>query len=290
MMINECAYAKINLYLNVTSKRSDGFHDIESVMQSVSLCDVLTLSAESADNTDIHIEVEGASLPSDRSNLVYRAALAYLERAGICADVDISLIKNIPIAAGLAGGSSDAAATLRAMNRRFGALSDDELLSVAASVGSDVPFCLIGGTAVCRGRGELIEPICGIDAHAVVAIGEDRISTPEAYARLDRIYSDFDGSVPTDADRHLANLIASIKNEKALPNDMYNIFESEIEKNAKSVSKIKAEMISLGATTTLMSGSGPSVFGIFTDGISAERACDELAKKGYRAYAVKFVN
>ena len=289
-MIIENAYAKINLYLDVTAKRSDGFHDVESVMQTVSLCDVLSLSAEPAQLTDIRISIEGASLPTDRSNLVYRAALAYLERARLSADVDIKLMKNIPIAAGLAGGSSDAAATLRAMNRRFGALTEEELRAVAASLGSDIPFCLLGGTAICRGRGELIEPIRGIDAHAVVAIGTDRISTPEAYARLDRIYSNFDGSIPTDADNYLRELLESMKNEVALPTDLYNIFETEIEKNAKSVTKIKAEMLCFGATATLMSGSGPSVFGIFTDGISAERACDELAKKGYRAYAVKFVN
>jgi 4-diphosphocytidyl-2-C-methyl-D-erythritol kinase len=152
----EFAYAKINLTLDVVSKRSDGFHDIESVMHSLSLCDELIFTVCESDKTEISLEIKGNdSLPTDKNNLVCRAALLYLDKIGESARIGVTLIKKIPSAAGLAGGSSDAAATLRAMNRLYdGRLSEDELLTLAASIGSDVPYCLVGGTALCEGRGE----------------------------------------------------------------------------------------------------------------------------------------
>lgn len=286
-MIVELANAKINLFLNVCARRADGFHDIESVMQSVSLCDEIILDADISDKNEINITIEGADLPSDRSNLVYRAAEKYLATANLSAKVDIRVKKNIPIAAGLAGGSSDAAATLRAMNRVFGAFNTDELSAIAAAIGSDVPFCLIGGTAICRGRGELIEKLGAVKSYAVIAIGADRVSTPEAYTRLDRIYSNFDGSVPTNADRHLDDLLDAINNG-TLPTELYNIFESNIEDTLKNVIKIKAEMRSCGSKLVLMSGSGPSVFGLFSDAESADNAAAHLRDIGCDAYSVAF--
>ena len=284
-MIVELANAKINLFLNVCARRADGFHDIESVMQSVSLCDEIILDADISDKNEINITTDGADLPSDRGNLVYRAAEKYLDTAKLSAKVDIRVKKNIPIAAGLAGGSSDAAATLRALNRVFGAFTADELSAIAATIGSDVPFCLIGGTAICKGRGEKIQRLQTVKSHAVIAIGIDRVSTPEAYARLDCIYSNFDGSVPTDADQYFDSLLCAMK-DGVYPSKLYNIFETDIDDILKSVIKIKAEMRSCGSKLVLMSGSGPSVFALFSDAESADNAAVHLQNIGYDAYSV----
>lgn len=286
-MVVEKAFAKINLFLDVSAKRDDGFHDIKSVMQSVSLYDEIRIDGKLADKTEIEVRNIGAQLPTDRSNLVYRAAETYFDAAKLNARVDIKLEKAIPIAAGLAGGSSDAAATLRGLNRLFGAFDAEKLSDLAATLGSDVPFCLAGGTAICRGRGELIQNIKTVDAFAVIAIGDDRISTPQAYAELDRIYSNFDGSVATGADLYFDSLMRSM-DSGMLPNELYNIFETDIAKRAESVLKIKAEFVSCGSYASLMSGSGPSVFGLFSDEEAADNAARHLTDIGYGAYSVKF--
>ena len=283
-MIIERAYAKINLFLDVCSLRADGFHNVKTLMQSVSLCDELHIDVTDSNTRNIELTVNGAELSADADNLVYRAALAYLDATDISAYVHVTLEKNIPIAAGLAGGSSDAAATLRALNRYFGALRDDELLSVAAQLGSDVPFCLVGGTALCEGRGEIMTPISGVSGiPLVIAIGDDRISTPRAFARLDELFSNFDGSVSTGSDGKLQQILTSLETGDANLPGLFNIFETDIDKNAKSVSKIKAEMLKLGAKAALMSGSGPSVFGVFDTDSDADRAAKALCNIGFRA-------
>jgi 4-diphosphocytidyl-2-C-methyl-D-erythritol kinase len=189
------ACAKINLSLEVVGRRADGYHDLVGVMQSISLCD--TLVFEKKPHNGVSLDT-GCDLPADDSNLILRAAHAYFEKTKKPFGVDIRLTKRIPMKAGLGGGSADAAATLRAMNRLYGErLSEDELLTLAASIGSDVPYCLVGGTALCEGRGE---KMTRIDSSAkgifVVAIGNDTVSTPRAYAELDRLYSDFKNSSP----------------------------------------------------------------------------------------------
>ena len=154
MQISEKAYAKINLFLDVVGKRADGFHEIKSVMQSVSLFDEVDVSVERADYSCITIKVENSDIPADERNLAYLAAEAFLDKTGISAAVDITLRKYIPDRAGLGGGSSDAAAVLRALNMAFGdPLSKNELIALAEALGSDVPFCLVGGTRLCEGKG-----------------------------------------------------------------------------------------------------------------------------------------
>ena len=272
MTVYEKAYAKINLHLNVTAKRQDGFHDIETVMQTVSLCDELAVSLSPSDRAEAHLSVCGADLPTDRGNIALRTAELYLAHSGKVGRVDISLLKRIPIAAGLAGGSADAAATLRALNRLFNSyFSESELLALAAELGSDVPFCLLGGRAVCRGRGELIEPIASpTDLHFVIAIADgEQVSTPAAYRALDEMYSDFDGSV---------------KHETPDLTKLYNIFENAVLPTCSKAEMLKERMIKLGATASLMSGSGPSIFGIFDSEFSAKAAAEAISKEGARAY------
>ena len=277
MTVHEKAYAKINLHLNVTAKRPDGFHDIESVMQTVSLCDELAVSLAPSDRAEAHLSICGADLPNDRGNIALRAAELYLARSGKVGRVDISLVKRIPVAAGLAGGSADAAAILRALNRLFNSyFSESELLSLAAELGSDVPFCLLGGRAVCRGRGELIEPITSpADLHFVIAIADgEQVSTPVAFRALDEIYSNFDGSINSDA--------------PALT-ELYNIFENVVFVTCFKAESLKKRVIELGAIASLMSGSGPSVFGLFEDESTAKAAAEAIANEGARAYYARSV-
>ena len=277
MTVHEKAYAKINLHLNVTAKRQDGFHDIETVMQTVSLCDELAVSLAPSDRAEAHLSICGADLPTDRGNIVTRAAELYLARSGKIGRVDISLVKRIPVAAGLAGGSADAAATLRALNRLFNShFSESELLALAVEIGSDVPFCLLGGRAVCRGRGELIEPVFSpTDLHFVIAIADgEQVSTPAAFCALDEIYSNFNGSVKSDA--------------PAL-NEFYNIFENAVFPTCFKAEALKRRMIELGAIASLMSGSGPSVFGLFEDESTARAAVEIISKEGARAFYARSV-
>ena len=277
MTVHEKAYAKINLYLNVTAKRQDGFHDIETVMQTVSLCDELAVSLAPSDRAEAHLSICGADLPTDRGNIVTRAAELYLARSGMIGRVDISIVKRIPVAAGLAGGSADAAATLRALNRLFNSyFSESKLLALAAELGSDVPFCLLGGRAVCRGRGELIEPVFSpTDLHFVIAIADgEQVSTPAAFRALDEMYSDFDGSIKSDA----PDLT-----------EFYNIFENAVFLTCFKAETLKRRMIELGAAASLMSGSGPSVFGLFEDESTARAAAEAISKEGARAYYARSV-
>ncbi len=276
MTVCEKAYAKINLFLNVTGCREDGFHNIVSLMQSVSLCDEITLTAARSDKTEIEICSSDKTLEVNENNLIYKSAAKYLSYFGFSASIKIYLEKRIPIGAGLGGGSSDAAATLRAMNRIFGLATIEQLLSIASEIGSDVPFCLVGGTAICTGRGEVVTPRnLNLNKDIVISLGDSRVSTPKAYSLLDEKYGDF-----------------SKHNEKnELPNldapNLYNIFESVIKND--EIIKIKEIMAENNASDTLMSGSGPSVFGIFENEPLAEKAKEALIRKGFSAYLCKTV-
>lgn len=265
-MIRENANAKINLFLTVLEKREDGFHNIKSVMHSVTLADNITVSAVESETTHIAVHTDSKELLSEKDNLCYCSAERYLAHFEKNANVEIHLEKKIPIGAGLAGGSSDAAATLRALNKIFGLASRDELLKIAAEIGSDVPFCLIGGTALCECRGEILTPLLPPESrHFVIAIGNERISTPEAYSELDKLYNN---GFPQDHDI-----------------TTYNIFEEVT--RLPEVAKIKELLTKCGAEFTLMSGSGPSAFGAFKDKSMAQNARDELIKAGFEAYYAK---
>ena len=285
--IKERANAKINLYLDVLSKRDDGFHEVKTVMHSVKFGDEITVTAIPSDKTLVKLNVIGARfLPTDTRNLAVRAAMLFLERAKLSAEVTITLVKRIPIAAGLAGGSSDAAAVLRAMNKIYGKLfSIPALSAISAELGSDVVYCLYGKTALCEGRGEKITRIpVSIDAAFVIAIANERVSTPNAYKELDRIYSDFSSDKKTSGEEKYPALIDSVKNGKIDPRGLYNVFEEAVLPVCEGASKIKEELVRLGATAALMSGSGPSVFGVFNNIEAAKTACYALRAMKFKAY------
>ena len=290
--VKEIAYAKINLHLDVLDRREDGFHSVRTVMQTVTLADEITVSVKPSRKREISLSlVGGGKLPTDSRNLAYKAAELFLDATLIDASVDIRLNKRIPVAAGLAGGSSDAAATLRALNRLYKKpLSEKRLLSIAAGLGSDVPFCLLGGTALCLGRGEIIERLpCGLDLQLVVAIADEHVSTPMAYSRLDELYGNFAVPRNDDADEIFASLMASIDKRELETEKLFNIFENAVLPICCGAEDIKRRMIELGATHALMSGSGPSVFGIFENVGKAELAAAALKSEGYRAYAARSV-
>ncbi len=291
-VVKENAYAKINLYLNVISRREDGFHNISTVMHSISLCDVVTVSCKPSEHTRIKLWVRGEQiLPIDSKNLAYSAAMLYLNEAHIAADVTITLEKHIPISAGLAGGSSDAAAVLRALNKIFKRyFTQQKLLALAAQLGSDVPYCLLMGTCLCEGRGELITRLPDtLRLYTVIAIHNEHISTPWAYSRLDELFSNFDGTVPTDTDSAICTVLDAIKLSDCNRLRLYNIFEDAVLPTCSGARALRERMLDLGATHSLMSGSGPSVFGIFTDEDTAKSAVDALKAEGVRAFFAKSV-
>ena len=288
----EKAYAKINLHLDVVGKREDGFHDIKTVMHSVSLYDAITVTVAPAREISIRLFVEGAGfLPTDSKNLAYRAASLFLERLGVGADVKIKLVKRIPVSAGLAGGSSDAAAVLRALNRLYKRpFTTKALMKMGAELGSDVPYCIVGKTALCEGRGERVTKIdCSPSINVVIAGSDERVSTPEAYASLDADHNDF---LNYDSEKNaslLESLIVDLKEDGSVKTHLFNVFESSVLKKCPKSVKLKELLLSLGAEASMMSGSGPAVFGVFETAEDAKSACEKLISLGYRAYYAKSV-
>ena len=261
MMIN--AYAKINLHLDVTAKADNGYHKVITVMQSISLCDVISISF--CDGDDIFLRCNVAELPTDRRNLAYRAAELLFERIGKRCGVLIEIDKRIPMAAGLAGGSTDAAAVLWGLNELLGKpLSNGELCELGAVLGADVPFCIAGGPKYADGIGEKLHPFWPMPkCFLLVACAGEGVSTPWAYAALDKKYGDFkeDCYKPHSTEP----LCDSLKKQdlKALSSSIFNIFEEVISSERKMVNEIKRTLLENGALSAMMSGSGPSVFGIF---------------------------
>lgn len=278
--IKERAYAKINLYLQVTGKRADGYHDLVTVMQSVSLCDTLTVTRTKGENFSLDT---GDALPADDSNLVTRAANAYFAAAGARFGVSVKLEKRIPMQAGMGGGSADAAATLRALNALDGdRFTQEQLCTIGAGIGADVPFCVVGGTRLCRGIGEQMERIeNNLGGALVLAIGEEGVSTPQAFRALDKRYGDFaDYALRPDA------LLAAMQagDLTAAAPHFANMFESVVEPMRPAVTRWKEILRENGAKAAMMSGSGPAVWGLFADRTAAERAANTLCAAGARAF------
>ena len=256
------ANAKLNLYLDIVGTREDGYHLLETVMQSITLSDVLEIDISDGDG--IELSCDRADIPSDERNIAYKAARAYLDAVGIKAKVSISIAKRIPSGAGMGGGSAEAAAVLAALDKRFGALDEARLYDIALSCGADVPFCLAGGTKLCRGIGEEIssaEPVK--DCAFLVVMPDFTCPTGEAYRRYD--------AAPVKARGELSEFCESLS-DGSFAGKMYNAFE--VLYSDERIEAIKARLIENGATGAMLTGSGAAVFGIFTD----ERAAAEAAK------------
>lgn len=288
-MISEVAFAKINLYLEVTGKRPDGYHDLVSVMQTVSLADTLTFRA--CEGNAAHLFCDAAGLPTDGKNLVIRAANAFFAVYGAAFGVEITLQKRIPAAAGLGGGSADAAATLRGLNRMAGCpFSPGKLREIALAVGADVPFLVEGGTALCRGIGERIAPAQNrADGVFVVAIRGEGVSTPAAFAELDRLFGEYADYLPKNSPEGLLGALTQGDRHRAAAL-LYNSFEEAVLPLRPAARELKEALLEGGAAAALMSGSGPSVFGWFDNENTAERAAKNLISGGARAFVCHAVS
>ena len=275
-MLKVKAYAKINLFLDIEGRRDDGFHDILSVMQTVSLLDEVSLEPIN-DGIELSNEI---GIEKER-DLAYRAAKLFFEQSGIRGGVKIKVEKRIPMGAGLAGGSADAAAVLRGLNELYGEpFSKEELAEIGLALGSDVPFCVIGGTKITRGRGEIMTDMPKMpDCAIVVAIGDDHVSTPAQFAELDRRFDNFVGyRVKNEFVEGIEK--AFLEGDFNVSPQLYNIFEI----TGRYSPEIKEIMSKNKALGRLMSGSGSSVFGIFADDADAKKAEAELIDHGYRAF------
>ncbi len=283
------AYAKINLSLEVVGRRADGYHDLVGVMQSISLYD--TLLFEKKPHNGVSLDT-GCDLPADDSNLILRAARAYFKTTKKPFGVDIKLTKRIPMKAGLGGGSADAAATLRALNTLGGnPLDDAELCAIGAKLGADVPFCVMGGTRICRGIGERMTAIeNNLKCHVVIVKGEEGVSTPLAFAALDEKYGAFSG-FEGKAEAELLLLEECLKNAEidTVHGVIFNRFEEIVAPLVPDVPKIKRELYALGAFAAQMSGSGPSVFGLFQNETDATRAAAQMRAQGKQAFVCSFL-
>ena len=279
------AYAKINIGLDVLEKRDDGYHDVRMVMQTIDVYDTIVLTKRN--DGMISVETDNDKIPSGSDNLAYKAAEEFKKEFNSEFSeefedwdfgVDIRIQKRIPVEAGLGGGSTDAAAVLKAMNILFNTgLSRDRLMQIGARVGSDVPYCIFGWTAFAGGRGEKIKPLLGFPkTHLVLVkpIGLG-ISTSKAYAALDEESSLFHPDIAGLVDAlHEAAPIEDIVEH------MGNTFEDVMVRNYPVIGRIKTALEENGALKSLMSGSGPSVYGIFKDEDSA-KACAETVGKEF---------
>ncbi len=255
LSINEKAYAKINLSLDIIEKLPSGMHGLESVMQTVSLFDEVCVTRES-DISGIKIKCSDSSVPTDEKNTCYKAANEFFKHIGAeDFGITIAIDKHIPSMAGLGGGSADAAAVLRALNKLYGAgLDNDELRAVAARIGADVPFLIEGGCALCSGFGEAVSPIERKSSFYILLIKPDfGISTPMAYKQFDE------------------KSIVSLRSSKALASaleagdDIYELISNDLERAVMSneIQAIKLILLSNGAKAAMMTGSGSCVFGLF---------------------------
>lgn len=290
MKLNALAYGKINLYLDVLSRMENGYHNIESVMQSVSLFDEICLEISDIDGENqIEIKSSGGVIPNDKTNLVYKAAVNFFEKAKISNKKCVFTIKkNIPVAAGMAGGSSDGATALKLLNDACKKpFSLDELCEIGSKIGADFPFCLVGGTSICEGIGERLTPLPRIDnIYLVCAIDNSSVSTPVAFGLLDEKY----GTNPLPHGGLDAIKKAIVEGDvSGIAASLYNKFENVIMPQNPSIEKIKATLLEHGALGALMSGSGPSVFGIFNNEISQINAYNALKNCSIRAFLCKTV-
>ena len=280
------AYGKINLGLDVLGKRDDGYHDLDMIMQSVDLHDVITITKN--DSGEITVKSSTSKIPNDKSNLAYRAAKLLMEEFNIEKGVDIEIEKNIPISGGMAGGSADCAAVLKGMNKLFKLkLTEQQLMARGVRLGADVPFCIMGKTARAEGIGEVLTPIKNkIKGYIVLAKPPISVSTGFVYGRIDKVKvknkPDTEAMIKALEDNDLEMLACNI----------CNVLEEVTIPDYPVVQEIKIMMKKDGALNAMMTGSGPTVFGLFDSKEKAITAIGHLTDSGIleQLFLAKFVN
>ena len=263
------APAKINLFLAVTGRRADGYHELFTLMCAIGLYDRLSLRFG---GRGIRVCCDHPAVPGDDRNLVHRAASGFFDRLGILAGVTVRIDKQIPVAAGLGGGSSDAAAVLGGLNQAYGRpLTPAMLHPMALAVGADVPFFLAGKPALATGIGERLEPVTGLVPYHVLTVCPDlKVSTAAVYKNLNLGL--------TKCEKKLKQL--HLKTERFdAPHFLCNDLETVTIRNFPQINEIKKALLGLGAAGALMSGSGPTVFGLFADAVVAARALACLTRR-----------
>jgi len=287
------APAKINLTLDVLGKRDDGYHELETVMHQIDICDLITLEACPR---GISLTTNSDEIPVGEDNLAYKAALAILKKQGSGAGVKINIAKNIPVGAGMAGGSTDAAAVLVGINYLYSYnYSKSQLMEIAATIGSDVAFCLsgkyfephpgfimsCGSTAIARGRGEIISPLPTTYIPFILVV------KPSFELSTASIYAEFDLSKVSQRPETSIFLQAWANNDlNTISAYMVNVLESVSIRKSPEIGVIKRRMIELGAINALMCGSGPSVFAIFSDADVANQAYSVFKQEYTQVYLV----
>jgi 4-diphosphocytidyl-2-C-methyl-D-erythritol kinase len=268
------AYGKINISLDVVGKREDGYHLLRMIMQTVDIYDELFF--EKCEE-GIYISCDKAFVPTDKRNLVYKAIELFNNNYQLCGGVKVHIVKNIPVEAGMAGGSTDAAAALRAMRDLYKPeVSDEELMKLGVKIGADVPYCILGGTALCEGIGEVITALKPFKDKLLVVVKPNfGVSTVGTYKAFD-INS-------IKAHPETEKLIVAMDNDEIryVAENMMNLLELVTIKNHSEIQDIKEFMTNNGSIGSMMSGSGPTVFGFFEDMLTAQK-CYEKLKESYK--------
>ncbi len=273
------AYGKINLMLDIVGKRQDGYHILNTVMQSVDCYDILDIELTDGEGVELICDKEG--FPTDEQNLIYKAIIAFAKHTGIDygKHFKITVEKNLPSMAGMGGGSADCAAMLNALNFLFGTnLFDDELGRIGVTIGADVPFCLVGGTQLCQGIGEIVHRLPSPPCKFLIIKPDAGISTPAAYKAYDEIVNPKRCSTDT-----FVKALGS-GNLYSLCANMFNALEYAA--CPDEVTKAKEDLQKAGALQTLMTGSGSAVFGVFDNDEMLKAAYDSISGYSYKTICV----
>ncbi len=275
------AFAKVNTYLKILSKRPDGFHDIDTIMQNISLYDVISITES---DKGIFVESDDLSIPSGEGNICHKAAARMLDISGR-RGVSIKIDKKIPSGAGLGGGSSDAAAVIRALDKLWAlALDKNTMMHIAADIGSDVPFFIEGGRARCRGRGEAVEKLRDSDEQYLVLIKpEESVPTKWAYEEFDKLSAVPDYKCFGSKE---GGMVCSRTPQAYYEND----FEKVILPKYPGIKKAKDLLISAGAGTALMTGSGSAVFGVVGNKTHADDILSKVKEVYSKSYSVHTIS
>lgn len=277
------ARAKINLSLDVLRKREDGYHDLKMVMQTLKLHDLVSI-----EKTDSQIEIEcnSAYIPEGEGNIAYKAARVIMDEYGLKTGIKINIKKMIPVAAGLAGGSSDAAAVLKGINSLYelGASMDD-LARLGKKIGADVPYCIFGGTMLAEGIGDVLTRISPFDGVDILLV-KPKIGVSTAF-----VYNNLKlEKVVNRPDTELIIEVVANKNLKAVAANMKNVLETVTEARYNIISEIKGRLLENGAIGSMMSGSGPTVFGIFEDKLEAQKAYESMKNSRWDCFLTQTIN
>ncbi|MGH4051909.1 MAG: 4-(cytidine 5'-diphospho)-2-C-methyl-D-erythritol kinase [Clostridium sp.] len=276
------AYAKINISLDIIGKREDGYHLLKMIMQNIDLYDSLSFQKC---NKGINISCNKPYIPTNDKNLVYKAAKLFMDTYNINEGVNIYLKKNIPVAAGMAGGSTDAAAVFKTLRQLFKIdVDDNELMNLGVKIGADVPFCIKGGTALCEGIGEIITPLTPFKNQILVLVKPNfGVSTKDVFKNLDisKIFKHPDTE----------ELIRAMEEERLADvcNNMKNLLENVTLRKYPVLKRIKEDMGKMGAVGSMMTGSGPTIFAFFDDMLKAQKCYDKFKIQYKEVYITRTI-